>query len=423
MTWRSIRLGDAANILIGCAFKSAAFLDANDEGVKLLRGDNVQQGYIRWGDKTKKWALNEYDDFEKYQLKEGDVILAMDRPIVGDGLKFAWITPEDLPALLVQRVCCLRGKSDIALTSFLRYVLAEPKFSAHIHKITTGANIPHISGKDIAAYEFMLPEQQEQEKIVAILTAYDDLIEANQRRIQLLEEAARQLYREWFVKLRFPGHETVPVTDGVPDGWTQSSISSVCSLLNRGIAPQYNDTAKGLVINQKCIRNGRLSMEQARRQSREVKPERLVQVSDILINSTGAGTLGRVALVMKSIPACTVDTHITIARPAETIEQAFFGMALLNLEPVFSDMGKGSTNQLELSRGDIGNVDILVPESEVQKEFHRLVWPLLVQSQQLTDSNELLQEARDMLLPKLMSGALDVSRIAVPEDNAIENLG
>ena len=218
MTWESIRLGDAAHLLIGAAFKSAEFLDSEDEGVKLLRGDNVQQGYIRWGDKTKKWALNEYDDLEKYQLQEGDVILAMDRPIVGDGLKFAWITQEDLPALLVQRVCCLRGKQDVALTSFLRYVVADPNFSAHIHKITTGANIPHVSGKDIAAYDFMLPEQQEQEKIVAVLTAYDDLIAANQGRIQLLEESARLLYREWFVLLRFPGHETVPVTDGGAGG-------------------------------------------------------------------------------------------------------------------------------------------------------------------------------------------------------------
>ncbi len=152
-----MRLGDAADMLVGFAFKSGGFLDAEADGIRLVRGDNVQQGYIRWGDKTKKWPATGREEFERYQLAEGDVILAMDRPIVGDGLKMAWIRTEDLPALLVQRVCRLRGKPGIALTDFIRYVLAAPAFSAHIHRITTGANIPHISGKDIAAYEFVMP--------------------------------------------------------------------------------------------------------------------------------------------------------------------------------------------------------------------------------------------------------------------------
>lgn len=78
-------------MLVGFAFKSAGFLDADSDGVRLLRGDNVQQGYIRWGDKTKKWPITQCDDLERYQLAEEDVILAMDRPIVGDGLKLAWI--------------------------------------------------------------------------------------------------------------------------------------------------------------------------------------------------------------------------------------------------------------------------------------------------------------------------------------------
>ena len=99
------QLGDVTEMLVGFAFKSAGFLDADSDGVRLLRGDNVQQGYIRWGDKTKKWPTAECDELERYQLAENDVILAMDRSIVGDGLKMAWIKPEDLPALLVQRVC------------------------------------------------------------------------------------------------------------------------------------------------------------------------------------------------------------------------------------------------------------------------------------------------------------------------------
>ncbi len=412
------RLGDVADMLVGFAFKSAGFLDADTEGVRLLRGDNVQQGYVRWGDKTKKWSTAECDGLERYQLAERDVILAMDRPIVGDGLKMAWIKPDDLPALLVQRVCRLRGQPGLALTDFLRYVLAAPEFSAHIQRITTGANIPHVSGKDIAAYEFDLPGVDDQARIVECLSAYDDLIATNQRRIALLEDAARRLYREWFVHLRFPGHESVPVMDGVPQGWLKTTIENQTAFLNRGIAPAYDDAATGWVINQKCIRDGRLSMPPARRQSKEVKADRLVRIGDVLINSTGAGTLGRVAQVRSAIENCTVDTHVTIARPIDEAQFAYFGQALLNLEPVFSEMGKGATNQLELSRADIGAVEIWQPPPCSRAEFHLIVWPMIEQAEQLNRTNQSLARALDLLLPKLMSGQLDVSSTRLPDEVA-----
>lgn len=405
----------AADMLVGFAFKSTGFLDADSDGPRLVRGDNVQQGYLRWGDKTKRWSPVDLDSLERYQLAEGDVLLAMDRPIVGDGLKMAWITKDDLPALLVQRVCRLRGKAGRARTEFLRYVLAAPEFSAHIHRITTGANIPHISGKDIGSYEFELPSLSEQDAIVFCLKAYDDLIATNQRRIALLEQAARLLYREWFVHLRFPGHELVTVSNGVPEGWQRSPIADLASFLNRGIAPKYDDTAKGWVINQKCIRDGRLTMAPARRQSKDVKPDRLVQIGDVLINSTGAGTLGRVAQVWAPLEECTVDTHVTIVRSTDNKSSTYLGQALLNLEPIFSGMGKGATNQLELSRSDIGAINIWNPPEHVCVEFHRMVGPMLEQVEQLSTAIQSLQKARDLLLPKLISGQLDVSQITLPE--------
>jgi len=412
------RLGDVADMLVGFAFKSTGFLEADSDGVRLLRGDNVQQGHVRWGEKTKKWPVTQCDGLERYQLAEGDVILAMDRPIVGDGLKMAWVRAEDLPALLVQRVCRLRGRPGLALTDFIRYVLAAPEFSAHIHRITTGANIPHISGKDIAAYEFELPTLVDQARIVECLTAYDDLIATNQRRIALLEDAARRLYREWFVHLRFPGHESVAVKDGVPQGWLKTPIEKQTVFLNRGIAPAYDDAATGWVINQKCIRDGRLSMSLARRQSKEVKADRLVRMGDVLINSTGAGTLGRVAQVRSASEGCTVDTHVTIARPVDEAQFAYFGQALLNLEPILSQMGKGATNQLELTRADIGTVEIWQPPPSLVAEFQRLVWPMMEQAEELNRSNLSLAKARDLLLPKLMSGQLDVSGIRLPDEAA-----
>ena len=281
---------------------------------------------------------------------------------------------------------------------------------------TITAGVPHINLGILKAFEIPMPPLPIQRAIAEVAQTYDDLIATNQRRIALLEDAARRLYREWFVHLRFPSHESVPVKDGVPEGWCKKPIAEQTSFLNRGIAPKYDDSAKGWVINQKCIREGRLSMQPARRQSKDVKPDRLVQVGDVLINSTGAGTLGRVAQVRTAVENCTVDTHVTIARPLGNEWTAYLGQALLSLEPVFSEMGKGATNQLELSRGDIGAVEIWLPPLEACKDFGRLVGPLLEQAESLLCANQSLAKARDLLLPKLMSGQLDVSGIRLPDE-------
>lgn len=251
-------------------------------------------------------------------------------------------------------------------------------------------------------------DTKEQERIAQILDGYDSLIENNQRRIALLEESARLLYREWFVNLRFRGFESAPLTLGVPEGWSKTPIVEQTTFLNRGITPAYNDSAPGLVINQKCIREGRLSMLPARRQSKDVKPERLIQTGDVLINSTGAGTLGRVAQVRSPVENCTVDTHVTIARPMSKEWATYFGQALLSLEPTFSAMGKGATNQLELNRADIGAIEIWRPPVAVALNFHELVSPMLEHAENLLSTNQKLVEARDALLPKLMSGEIQV---------------
>ena len=406
MTERLVKLGDVADMISGFAFKSPMFLDASDDGVLLVRGDNVQQGYIRWGEKAKKWRKDDYDDLARYQLQKDDVILAMDRPIVGGGLKLAWIKDQDLPSLLVQRVSRIRGVAGKSRTNFLRYALSDVGFLAHIDRITTGANIPHISGKDIASYQLRLPSLDEQDRIVEFLDTYDALIENNQRRIALLEEAARLLYREWFVGFRFPGTNSQKSIAGVPAEWDMGSVEGLAVTVNRGITPRYDDSATGLVINQKCIRGGRLNLEPARRQSKEVKAERLLRVGDVLINSTGAGTLGRVAQVRAPLRDCTVDTHITIVRPKNHKTAAYLGVALLEQEALLSTMGVGSTNQLELLRADVSALPLVIPPEEIQVAFHELVWPMFTQTESLALANERLREAREALLPKLMSGEL-----------------
>ena len=151
---------------------------------------------------------------------------------------------------------------------------ADPRFVKYyfdiiqreLQMVSQGATQDNLSQEKLLSFGIACPPVEVQRQVAEVLSAYDDLIATNQRRIALLEDAARRLYREWFVHLRFPGHESVPVKDGVPEGWRKKPIAEQTSFLNRGITPKYDDTAKGWVINQKCIRDGRISMEPARRQ-------------------------------------------------------------------------------------------------------------------------------------------------------------
>lgn len=290
---------------------------------------------------------------------------------------------------------------------FVKY-LFDATVQRRFQQFTQGAAQDNLSQEKLLSIEFHVPPVDEQTRIADRLSAYDNLIENNRRRMELLEDAARQLYREWFVRLRFPGREHTRIINGVPKGWERKPVTALTTFLSRGIAPHYDDDAQGLVINQKCVRNGRLDMSFARRQSREFKPDRQVQPGDVLVNSTGEGTLGRVAQVLGSIPNCTVDTHVTIVRPALEFGVHYFGQALLEWEPRFSTMGRGATNQTELSRGQIGDVEILIPSPTLVEQFEEFTAPISRQVNTLMEQNEKLRISRDLLLPRLISGEITV---------------
>lgn len=164
-----------------------------------------------------------------------------------------------------------------------------------------GSATPIINKTAFSSIKVQVPPREAWNKIANILSIYDDLIENNRQRIKLLEDSVRQLYKEWFVRLRFPGHEQVNVVDGLPEGWLRSPLAVITQIIKRGITPSYDNDADWLVINQKCIRNGRLNTNLARRQSKEVKSDRVLRLGDVLINSTGEGTLGRVAQINEVI--------------------------------------------------------------------------------------------------------------------------
>lgn len=278
-----------------------------------------------------------------------------------------------------------------------------------------GVRTPIISKSSFEAIKIDLPHVVVQRRIASILSAYDDLIENNTLRIAILEEMAHRIYEEWFVRFRFPNRRKVSMVDSklgpVPRGWTVGALSDIAVLITRGIAPKYDDDANGLVINQKCIRGQQLNLAEARRQSKYVPTEKIVQQGDVLINSTGVGTLGRVAQILREIADCTVDTHVTIVRRAQGCDPEFLGLALLYRQPYFEAQGVGSTGQTELSRSRIAETLLVIPPAAVQQQFGRVVGPIRLLAAELQAKNDILRATRDLLLPKLISGELDVSSL------------
>ena len=162
-TWEETSLKNEVDLATGFAFKSKNYTNNNDD-ILLIKGDNIMQGYFRWKD-AKRWSEVEYDTFEKYQLKQNDILLAMDRPWVKAGLKCARISKNELPSLLVQRTARLRNKPQLD-NSFLYYLIQSKGFTDYLISIQTGIGVPHISGKQIFGFPFRKPSIKEQKQIV-----------------------------------------------------------------------------------------------------------------------------------------------------------------------------------------------------------------------------------------------------------------
>ncbi len=194
--WPLVKLGDFVQILTGHPFKSKDYTE--HEGIRLLRGDNIAQGTLRWQN-VKLLPQEKIGEKEhNYFLRTGDVILAMDRPWIEAGLKTAQINENDLPCLLVQRVACLRCE-DPSDQDFIRYIISSYGFVQYVKLIQTGTAVPHISGKQIKDYEFRLPPKSVRKQIGRIVKQLDDKANLNRQINQTLEQMAQTLFKSWFV--------------------------------------------------------------------------------------------------------------------------------------------------------------------------------------------------------------------------------
>lgn len=404
MKWEKVKLGDIATCIQPGPFGSQLHnSDYSKEGTPIIMPKDIVGGAIVHSGLLKV-SEEHVKRLSRHQVYEGNLMVARK----GDVRKCAYITANENGWMTGSD--CLKVVLDESkcYPKFIYYQLRSEHIGRWLEKVSIGATMPSLNTGLLSGIEMVLPPIEIQKQIAGILSVYDDLIENNQKQIKLLEEAAQRLYKEWFADLRFPGHENTKIVDGVPEGWSKSTVSEVSAVLRRGISPKYNEKARGIVINQKCIRQTIVSYDEARTQEKKYPDELKMMESDILICSTGAGTLGRVGQIFEAKENVTLDSHVTLIRANEKAGQQYLFWSLKMQQDYLMSAGKGSTNQLELSRETIGNCEILVPErkmaGQAEKNFAAIHDKMKECSMKITR----LREARDLLLPKLMSGGMEV---------------
>lgn len=330
----------------------------------------------------------------------------------GDGDTAGNVAVNRIPVTTNQACCNFVVDEQKAHYLFIYYYLKANY--QNLVNLKLGGSQQNLNAATLKRFPVPDIELAVQQKIAALLYAYDDLIANNQRRIALLESMAEEIYREWFVRMRFPQHATLKGDELTPPGWSRQPIGELAVLIKRGISPDYAERSEHQVINQKCIRGGRLSMAEARPHTSVVPDEKLLRFGDILINSTGVGTLGRAAVFDIAADGVTCDSHVTILRPKDVAHSGeFLAYTIQLLQTYFESMAAGSTGQAELSRELISRTKVLVPTSDLLKRFSEAVAPIRRKRRQLLDQNEKLSALRDQLLPRLISGKLRVEMLDI----------
>lgn len=219
-----------------------------------------------------------------------------------------------------------------------------------------------------------------------------------------LQQQAAAIFRSWFV-------DCAPFGGKVPDEWENVTLEDITTLVSRGITPKYADDTDQIVINQKCIRNHTIDLSLARTHTPKVVNEKWLRFGDLLINSTGDGTLGRAAQVWFRPQKLTVDSHVTIARPAKKNLIFYIGLWGVLHEKEIEALHTGSTGQTELPRDRVKAMELLLPDNDTLDRFNALITPMAAAIVANQEENNRLAALRDAVLPKLMSGEIDVSAV------------
>ncbi|MDZ7856829.1 restriction endonuclease subunit S [Sphaerotilus sp.] len=404
-TWEKYRLGDIADLSLG------KMLDE-----KKNRGDmfpylaNVN---VRWGifelENLREMRF-EPKDMERFGVISGDIVMCEG----GEPGRCA-IWNDAVPGMMLQKALHrIRPKIGFNYQFLFYSFLYLGKTDGFSH-LLTGATIKHLPLQSLAKLEVKAPPLAIQERIAESLSSYDDLIENNRRRMTLLEQSARLLYEEWFVRLRFPGHEHTRIVEGVPEGWHKVPLGKIVGKIGSGFTPRGGDAAY-LPEGTPLIRSLNVYDDQFQDDGLAfISDEQAlslagvtVESKDILLNITGA-SVARCCMAPERYLPARVNQHVMIIRVDREKADPFFVHKAINSDErkrqLLSFAQKGSTREA-LTKEMVSKFEIVVPPVGLMRQFGGVASQVFQQRETLALQNQKLRAARDLLLPRLMSGEL-----------------
>lgn len=408
MNWHQIELGSSLHVKHGFAFKGEFFTDAG-EFMVLTPGNFLEEGGFRVRDGKERFYSSDIP--EAYILEENDLIIAMTEQ--GEGLLGSTArVPASNRYLHNQRLGLVQRVDETRLDNrFLYWLLNSRNVREQIRSSATGAKVKHTAPERIYKVKVDVPvDVAEQHAIGSTLDNYNDLIATNQRRIQLLEEAARRLYREWFVHLRFPGREQTNIVNGVPEGWQNLTFEDVCDAIGGGTpstkCPEYWSGEITWVTPTDITRNDCLYLIDSEKKITEDglqnSSSKLLPANAVLM--TSRASIGFFALLDK--PVCTNQGFISVV-PKAKYARMYLLFNLMGRTEEMLGLATGSTFK-ELSKKSFKAMPILWPSLLLLERFCEQAEIYFEQIKTLKLQNHNLKLARDGLLPRLMSGALKV---------------
>ena len=373
-----------------------------DKGIPVLNGSNLEG--FELSEKSFRYVTEEKaDSLKKANAYKGDVVITH-RGTLGQ-IVYIPQTAQRVRYVISQsqfRVKCNKK----VLPEYFVYYFHTPIGQ---HKLLSNASqvgVPALArpSSTFQKIEIEIPDLETQKKVVKLIGSLQTRIKTNAEINDNLQQQAAAIFRSWFV-------DYVPFGGTVPDEWKNVTLEDITTLVSRGITPKYADDTGQIVINQKCIRNHMIELSFARSHRPKVINNKWLQFGDLLINSTGDGTLGRAAQVWFQPHNLTVDSHVTIVRPAAENMIFYIGLWGTQHEKEIESLHTGSTGQTELPRDRVKAIELLLPDKETLERFNALIAPMAAAIVSNQEENNRLASIRDALLPKLMSGKIDVSAI------------
>jgi len=396
----------------------------NGDGAYMITAKDIKNGRIQYQTARKtSWDAYREKLTDKSRPVKGDLLLTKDGSIG----RLALCDRDDI--CINQSVALLQsnGKGNFR---YIKYLLEAPEYQRQMEADSDGSTIKHIYITRVDKMMIPLPPRKEQEGIVSVLGTIDDKIELNRKTNETLEAMAKAIFKSWFVdfdpvRAKAEGRPTglpAEISDLFPDsfedselgeiptGWQCSPLADQSIYISRGISPAYCEEGGVLVLNQKCIRDSRVSFEKARRHDPKKKQiiGRKVRRFDALVNSTGVGTLGRVAMMPICPEEVVVDSHVTVVRGSNDKESFFISSTLLNRQTEIEALGEGSTGQTELSRVVLGSVPVTFPSSQLIFAYFDSAYTIQDKIEKNDQASVALASTRDTLLPKLISGEIRI---------------